>query len=287
MSHSTLSLSPRIRLFDGLTLAAICGGVVWLSLRALNDFNYEWDWARAWTFISTPNDAYNGLSYFAFSIVNTLKIAMWVTLFSGMIGLFSGLARTSRFHTLRILSTTYVGIIRNIPPLVSVFIFYFFIVAQLTPLLPLDTIRSWLSEGSLRQSILAEPTLFENMFSGIIALSIIEGAFITEIVRGGVQAIPKGQSEAGKSLGLSSTQTLIHIILPQLLKIIRLPLGNSTVSILKNTAILSLISVQDLTFAAQEMANSSGLVFEIWIFTAAIYLGLCISLDQSLQRLLR
>ena len=266
-------------------MTAIIAGLAWVLWRAVTNFNYEWNWADTFERLTQPNEKYGGLSFFIFSIINTLKIAFWVCVFASGIGFIGGLARNSRSNTLRFLSMAYVGFIRNIPPLVSLFIFYFFIAAQLTPLLPLDSMREILSSNTALQWLIAEPSLLENMLAGIIALSIIEGAFITEIVRGGLKAIPQGQTEAARSLGMTPLQALRHIQIPQLLRIIRLPLGNTAVSILKNTAILSLISVQDLAFAAQELANSSGRVFEIWILTAAVYLILCWTLDFALKRL--
>ena len=287
MSQQEQGALATRRLIDGSLLAVLGVLAFWFTLSTLEQFNYNWDWPKAWSWISKPNENYGGLSFFASTILNSLKITGCVVIFATILGFIGGLARTSSIHIFRVLSSTYVGIVRNLPPLVSIFILHFFVTGQLIPLFPLEPFTNWLGEGVLRRLIFADPAVLENMISGIIALSIIEGAFITEIVRGGMKGIPQGQAEAGRSLGLSSLQTLRHILIPQLLKIIRLPLGNSVVSILKNTAILSLISVQDLTFGAQDIANSGGPIFEIWIITAGIYLILCVSIDQALKRVLR
>lgn len=275
------------RAFDGFILAVLAVATVGFAKHTLGAFNYTWNWTSAWEWISKPNDTYGGLSFFASTILNTLKITGCVVIIATTFGFIGGLARSAHSNTLRTLSATYVGVARNLPPLVSIFILHFFLTGQLIPHLPLEPLMEWLEKGSIRRLIIADPTILENMISGIIALSVIEGAFITEIVRGGMNGIPRGQAEASRSLGMSTFQTLRHVLIPQLLTIIRLPLGNSVVSILKNTAILSLISVQDLTFAAQDIANSGGPIFEIWLITAGVYLGLCISVDQVLQKVLK
>lgn len=284
MSHQTTSLTAPKRVLDGAALVTIGACLYFLFHKSVSDFNYTWQWAEAWTWLSKPNETYGGLPYFAFSILNTLKIAFCVSICAIAIGFIGGITRSSASLTLRTLSGVYVGTIRNIPPLVSVFIFYYFLSAQITPLLPLEGLQNWLSQGEYRELLIAESTILDQILSGIIALSIIEGAFITEITRGGMLAIPPGQTEAARALGMTPFQNFRFVLIPQLLSIIRLPLGNSCVSILKNTAILSLISVQDLTFATQEIANSSGFVFEFWIITGGIYLVLCMCIDSMIRK---
>ncbi|MGB0372522.1 MAG: amino acid ABC transporter permease [Opitutales bacterium] len=286
MSHAPDTVTPRFRILDCAVLLVIVGAVSWFLLHAFTSFNYDWDWAKAWEWISDPNESFGGLSFYASTILNTLKITLCVVLLASILGFIGGLSHASNSTSLRVLSTAYVATLRNLPPLVSIFILHFFLTGQLIPLLPLNTFTEWLDEGSLRKLIFASPDAFEYMLSGIIALSIIEGAFITEIVRGGLKGIPPGQEQAGRSLGMNSIQTLRFVLIPQLLKIIRLPMGNSVVSILKNTAILSLISVHDLTFAAQDIANSNSRIFEIWIITGVIYFLLGYSADRILKAFL-
>ncbi|MGN5000726.1 amino acid ABC transporter permease [Aeromonas sp. 80P] len=114
---------------------------------------------------------------------------------------------------------------------------------------------------------------------------MISAAFVAEIVRAGLAAIPRGQWEAAQSLGLSPWVRLRHVILPQAMLLMLPPLTGQLIALVKDTAIVSLISVQELTFVGTEMANSSGLVYEIWLLVAAAYLFICLSLFVLLSRL--
>jgi polar amino acid transport system permease protein len=172
---------------------------------------------------------------------------------------------------------TYVELVRNTPPLVFIFIFYFFLSSQLMPLLGVDELAR--SESPTVQAIVrliaGEPALFSNFISGLICLSIFEGAYITEIVRAGIQSIPRGQWEAGKSMGLSGYSIMRDVILPQAVQRIAPPLANQFIILIKDSSIVSLISIQELTFMAVEVGVSTSRIFEVWILVAAMYFVIC------------
>ena len=132
--------------------------------------------------------------------------------------------------------------------------------------------------------VFGPPELLSNVISGIICLAIFEAAYITEIVRAGIQSIDRGQIEAGQSIGLSHFQVLRWIVLPQAVQRMVPPLAGQFITLIKDSSLVSLISIQELTFLAQEVAYSTQYVFEIWIFVAAMYFCICYSLAWLFSR---
>ena len=158
--------------------------------------------------------------------------------------------------------------------------------------MPLLGIDRWVRDlGEIEAVIVTilfgEPKLLENLISGILCLAMFEAAYITEIVRAGIQAIPKGQSEAGQSLGLSRFDVFRDVILPQALQKVTPPLANQFIMLVKNSAIVALISIQELTFLGAEIAVSTRKPFETWITVAMVYFGLCFSLAVLFNRIER
>jgi polar amino acid transport system permease protein len=121
----------------------------------------------------------------------------------------------------------------------------------------------------------------------VIVLALFESAFVGEIIRAGIQSIPKGQREAARSIGMSRWQELRYIVLPQALKKVVPPLANQFITLIKDSSIISLISVQELTYKTVELVASSRMIFEAWITTAAFYFVVCFSLSRLFGRLER
>ena len=153
------------------------------------------------------------------------------------------------------------------------FVFFFFLSSQFVPLLGIDQISVDASPRTIAvlEILLGPPELFANVISGIICLALFEGAYITEIIRAGIESIDKGQTEAGLSIGLSRLQTLRWIIFPQAVRKVIPPLAGQFITLIKDSSILALISIQELTFLAQEVAYSTQYVFEVWLFVAGVY----------------
>ena len=188
----------------------------------------------------------------------TLRISLVALVGALVIGLLVGLGRISRNTAVHDLSTVYVELIRGTPLLVQIFIFYFFF-------------------GSvLHLSAFA---------AGALALSIFTGAYVAEIVRAGIQAVPKGQTEAAQSLGLSGLQTLRHVILPQATRRTLPPLAGQFISLIKDSSLVSAISLTDLTKAGREVAASTFSQFEVLFTVAAMYLILTGGLSWAVNRL--
>lgn len=190
-----------------------------------------------------------------------LMLGLWTTLwlsavssvFALFLGLITGLARISDNFTARGLAMLYVECIRGTPLLVQIFIAYFF----------LGTVFD----------------LSRNV-CGIGALALFAGAYVAEIVRAGIQAIPKGQMEASRSLGMTAFQTMYDIILPQAFKKILPPLSGQFISLIKDSSLVSVIAITDLTKSGREIITSTFATFEVWLVVAAMYLLVTSILSQ-------
>jgi polar amino acid transport system permease protein len=199
----------------------------------------------------------------------------------------AGLFRASQNLFLRLTGRLYVELIRNMPPLVLIFIFYFFLSGQIMPLLHLhQRVCEW-SHGMQRVCtfLFAPPVSFSAFVSALISLALFEGAYIAEIVRAGIQSIDKGQWEASYALGLSKRHQMRYIILPQAAQRILPPLAGQFISLVKDSAIVSVISIQELTFQGMELMAATYLTFEIWITISALYLIMTLSCSLAVERL--
>ncbi|PSW20142.1 amino acid ABC transporter permease [Photobacterium sanctipauli] len=284
--RKTFSALPKLNKLDGVLLVILAAFVTWLWYRSSVGIHYQWNWDKAFQLIFSSGR--NGeLPYFFQGFIATIRLSLWGMLFAGLLGLLLGLARRSSFIVLRLPAQAYIQLVRNIPPLVFVFIFYFFISSQLVPAIGLESIlRNTPDDINTIQSLLFGPAkLWENLFSGVLCVGLIAAAYIAEIVRSGIDAIAKGQWEAADSLGLNKLDRFRYVIFPQALSGIVPPLAGQFISLVKDSSIISLISIQELTFVGSEIANSSGLIFEIWLLVGAGYLLLCLSLSFLFSKL--
>jgi len=192
-------------------------------------------------------------------LMQGLWVTIWISFISGffglIIGLITGLCRISKNPALRGLSVLYIELIRGTPLLVQIFIFYFFIGTVLN---------------------------LDRIVAGIGALALFVGAYTAEIIRAGIQSIPKGQSEAARSLGMSAAETMTHIVLPQAFKRVLPPLAGQFISLIKDSSLVSVIAITDLTKSGREIITSSFATFEIWFTVALLYLVVTSILSQLL-----
>jgi polar amino acid transport system permease protein len=219
--------------------------------------------------------------------LNTIRLSIWGTLLATLLGTSMGLARVSLRLFRRLAGGTYVELIRNTPPLVLIFIFYFFVSDQIMPLLDL-TSRLEACPPAVQQLVsilLAPPAQLPAFLSALITLALFEGAYITEIVRAGIQSIETGQWEASAGLGMSRRQQLAYVILPQAWRRILPPLAGQFISTIKDSAIVSVISIPELTFKGMELMAATYLTFEIWITVTVFYLVLTFSCSLAVGRL--
>jgi len=267
----------------------LLSAVAYVVYKIHTGFSYQWNWGAipqyflrydAETQSWVPNILLQGL-------FTTIRLSIWATIFATLIGATMGLFRVSTHLFRRLIGGTYVELIRNLPPLIIIFIFYFFIGDQILPLLGVEEFIRNSSESTraVFSVFFARPPLFSAFLSALITLSIFEGAYITEIVRAGIQSIEKGQWEASAALGFTRWQQMRYVVLPQAVQRILPPLAGQFISTIKDSAIVSVISIQELTFQAMELMASTYLTFEIWITITIMYLLLTLSCSLAVERL--
>ncbi|MEZ8351927.1 amino acid ABC transporter permease [Vibrio splendidus] len=271
----------RLNLLDGVLLAVMCVFAGWLYYRSAVGINYQWRWEDAFTLIFIP-PSQGSIPYFFQGLIATLRLSLWSMVLALSFGTLLGVARHSKIAFFKTPALIFIQLVRNIPPLVFVFIFYFFVSNQLIPLLGLESIlREHNGEINAVQGFLFGPAnLWENLASGVICIGLLSSAYIAEVIRAGLEGIPKGQWEAADSLGLSALSKYRFVVGPQVLTAITPPLAGQAISLVKDTSIVSLISIQEMTFVGTEMANSSGLIFEIWLIVGFVYFTLCFALSR-------
>jgi len=252
----------------------------WVYYRSSIGINYHWHWSAAFDLIFTAR-ANGNLPYFFQGIISTIRLSLWGLMLAIVVGTMIGVARHSKVALFRRPAIIYIQLIRNIPPLVFIFIFYFFVSNQIIPQLGLTTLlREHQGETNPIAACLFGPAnLWENLFSGVLCIGLLSAAYIAEVIRAGLAGVDKGQWEASHALGLSNWSKYRYVIGPQVLTQIIPPLAGQVISLVKDSSIVSLISIQELTFVGTEMANSSGLIFEIWLLVGFVYLTLCLALS--------
>ncbi len=269
----------RITYVDLVLIGLVVAMIAYAVYRVNDVLVYNWNWDRVFSFILRYDEETDRwvTNLLVQGLLTTLRLAIWSTILATIIGVIMGYWRRCNNLSLRIISRAYVELIRNIPPIVFIFIFYFFISSQIFPMIGLSNLRhdSPYMDNALFRILFGDPRLFENFIAGMICLAVFEGAYITEIVRAGIQSIGKGQWEAGRAIGLSHFNILRDVILPQAIRKILPPLAGQFITLIKDSAIVSLISIQELTFLATEVAATTTKVFETWILVGAMYFVLC------------
>ncbi|MAY72760.1 amino acid ABC transporter permease [Halomonas sp. YLB-10] len=216
------------------------------------DVNFQFDWSAA---LSSIPQLLTGIPY-------TLLISFGGLAIGFIIGIIFGLLRISPSAWLRVPAVAYIEIFRGTPVLVQVlFIFYG---------LP---------------SILGGP--IDAVTAGIAAIAVNSGAYISEIVRGGVQSIERGQREAGLSLGLSRRQTFRYIIWPQSFRRMIPALGNQAIISIKDTSLFAVIGVGELVRQGQIYIATTFTALEVYLMVALLYLAITLSLSFALRMLER
>ena len=270
---------PKLGFIDFAIFAILVAAVVYVWYRVDSVLEYRWDWTIIPHYLYRWDEEQQRwvANLLMQGLYTTIRLALWSIVLAAIIGVVFGIMRTSQRLFPRMLSRVYVELIRNIPPLVFIFIFYFFISSQIIPLLGIEEFVRHASPETLAwlEVLFGPPKLISNVISGIICLAMFEGAYVTEIVRAGIQSIPKTQTEAGLSIGLSRLQLMRYVILPQAVQRVVPPLAGQFITLVKDSSIVSLISIQELTFLAIETSVSTTRVFEVWITVAGLYFGVC------------
>jgi len=226
-----------------LLVAAVILLIVFLALTIPDPFG------RIWLFVR------DGLLV----TVMTTAVSFLCVLVVGLIG---GLGRISRSPVLRLIASLYVEIVRGIPLLVQLLFWYFAfpaVVQRLGHLLNIEALKTYL----------ADPVTM-----AIIGLTFCYGAYMSEVYRAGIESIAKGQMEAARSLGMTYFQAMRYVILPQAVRVILPPVGNEFISLLKDSSLVSVVAVPDITLRGRQFMASSMLAIETWVMVGLLYLSL-------------
>ncbi len=250
-----------------------------------------WFWAIILIFIwaiyiiSSRENYQEAFQFIKAGIPITIKTALVSYAFAVMLGLLAGLGRISKNIFFNNLARLYVELIRGIPMLVLIF----FIALVGVPIFVdgLNAFGEWLISIGLGGIGTPIEELGNSAFTmnsrAIIALSITYGAFLAEIFRAGIQSIGKGQMEAGRSLGMSYGQTMRHIILPQAVRNVLPALGNDFVAMVKDTALVSVLAVRDITQVSRLYAGSTFRFREAYVTVSVMYLAMTVALSLLVQ----
>lgn len=279
--------AKKFNAVDLLIIIAVVAAIYLLIAHAQAALKYHWAWQvpLQYLFSYSNNQWVSGLLWQGFT--TSLRLMLWAGVGAVVIGaLVAGLA-IAKLPFLRWLAGLYVESLRHLPPIVFMFIFFFLASAPIANLASLAGWSSGANSNVIIQFILGDVSLIENTIIGILCLSIFEAAFVAEIFRAGLLSITAGQWDGAKSIGLTRWQSLRLVILPQVIKKIASPLAGHLIILVKNSAILSVISVQELTFSAQETAVSTQHIFETWILAALLYIIICTPLLILANRLSR
>ena len=260
MSDTDLKFSKRAwmslkhsPLADVIKFLVVIGLIIWLMGYGTGSLAYNWQWYRIPQYIFTFE---NG-RFIAGPLIDGLVVTFQITgvslIIAFLLGLVTALFRLSNSFLARALARGYLELIRNTPLLVQIFFIYF----VLGPILGISRFSS-----------------------AVLALSLFEGAYGSEIFRAGIVSIHKGQWEAARSLGFNTFNTYRYIILPQAMRRILPPLTSQAVSLVKDSALVSTIAIYDLTMRGQEIIAETFLAFEVWFTVAAIYLLITVTLSM-------
>jgi His/Glu/Gln/Arg/opine family amino acid ABC transporter permease subunit len=220
--------------------------------------NYTFNWSVLWTGESGR--------WLLSGLIVTLELSALAWLLALVLGIVSGAFRTVQFRPLRALATFYVEFFRNVPLLVWMFFWYF----AVPPLLP-EPIREWMFDHGLE------------FWAGVLALGVYSGARFSEVLRSGIQSIPKTQMEAAAASGLTTFQAYRYVILPVALRLIIPPGTNESLNLLKNSSVALTISVAELTFQTRQIETYTAKAIEALTAGTVIYLVLCLGLASIMS----
>lgn len=283
-------LIKRLHWMDFVILAVVTTLAAVIVLRVGGALNYDWRWEKIPNYLYRYKEGEDRWvsNLLVQGLYATIRISIYSGILALILGVILGIARCSANLTIRMLARTYLEFLRNVPPVVVIFIFFFFLSEQLITALNME---SW-ARGIARSEnnavwtfLFGDMRRFPALISGVIVLALFESAFVGEIVRAGIQSVDRGQREAARSIGMSTYQELRYIVLPQALRKVLPPLANQFITLIKDSSLVSLISVPDLTFKTVELVASTRLIFEAWLTAAAFYFVICFGLSMLFRRL--
>jgi polar amino acid transport system permease protein len=238
---------------DILIYLFVMTGIAFVILRGASEQGYFWQWYRIPQYLFTHEDGVFTLGPLLEGLKVTLNITWISMILTYAIGLATAILRLSDSIVGRVFARFYLEVARNTPLIVQLFFIYFVV----APVLGID-----------------------RLFAAILALSLFEGAYASEIYRSGIVSLPKGQWEACHSLGLTRFDTYRKVILPQAIRRVLPPLTSLTISLIKDSSLVSVIAVYEMTMQANAIVAETFLTFEIYFTIAGIYLFVTVLLSR-------
>lgn len=255
-------LSPAERLLRAwrpLALFILMGALCWwIGSSAADD--YRWQWYRVWRYVGTVEDGMFTPGPLLEGLAVTLELVASSLILAVAVGGSVAFLLLSASPVARLMASVFLGAARNTPLLMQLFVVYF-VVAPVFGLGPFA--------------------------SASLALGLFEGSYMAEIFRAGVAALPRAQWEAAFSLGMGTAAACRHVILPQALRCVLPPLVGQTVSLIKDTSLVSAIAVADITMRGRVIITDTFLSFEIWLLVATAYLFLSLLVSVPARHLER
>ncbi len=262
------------RLDAAIGLACLLFGA-WFLWRAVALNQHHWDFGAIAPYLFYHDATGWRPGALARGFFATLRLGVWAMLLAllsgGLVGALSAHQRGFAAWP----ATLYINALRNTPPLVLLFLVFFFAGNLFSA--PLLRVEDWLAAcpPGARAAVgllFAPPGQIDRMVAAVLTLGLYEGAYVAEIVRAGIESVPKSQWEASASQGFSRFQQFRCVIAPQALRIMLPPLAGQTISTFKDTTLASIISLPELTFQSLEVMAVSRMTFELWLTTALLYL---------------
>ncbi len=267
------------RLLDIVIVLLALSAIAWLAVRANQVLGYRWNWSIIPTYLFHVDPATGAWqpNLLLLGLLTTLRLAIWSLLLGTVLGVGVASCRISTRPVLRWLGRIFVELVRNTPPIVLIFVLDFFVASQILPPLGLDetlgAAPAWLRD--LTGTLFGAPERINDFLAGLICLGLIASAYVAEIVRAGLQSVPRSQVEAGRALGLSGWAVFRKVVLPPAIRNVLPALAGQFIVSIKDSSLVSLISVQELTFMTSEVSSTTQRFFEVWLFTAAVYFTIC------------
>ena len=274
--HSPARSWRSLNSWDALLAAAAVCLAAAFCWRAVTVTQHDWDWSALWPYILS-RDASGAwqAGMLLKGLFGTLRLGVWSLLVALVTGGVVGALSARQRGLAALPAAVYITLLRNTPPLVMLFLVYFFAGSFFTePFLYVeDAVSSWPDWAqTLCGSLFAPPGQMDRMAAAVLTLGIYSGAYVAEIVRGSLEGVDRTQWDASASLGMNGWQQMRWVIGPQALRLMAPPLTGQCISVFKETALASAISLPELTFQSLEVMAVSRMTFELWIVTAAMYL---------------
>lgn len=253
------------RFFDSVPVSVATYGIVvaliaYGSFTGAQNMGYNWQWYRIPQYIYSFTDDGFQWGEIMIGLVATLKLSVTAFALATALGLLIALLRLSHLIVGTAVALGFLELIRNIPLLVLLYLFYY---------------------------VLGPIFSFDRYTASILTLAVFHAALISEILRAGVNAVPRGQWEAAESIGMTQFQTYRYIVLPQSVRFMLPPMTGEVVHLVKSSAIVSVIAVAELTTIGRNIISDTYMSFEIWFTVAAVYMAVTLILSVGVSYLER